>query len=68
MDTIEELSRYELLVLREIRLNGRAFDEATLRRLLDDELVSYSAGALELTGKGRRLLVRGSPALWDVAS
>lgn len=67
MDTVEELSRHELLILREIRLNGQASDETTLQQLLDDELIRHSASALELTSKGLRLLVRGSPALWNTA-
>ena len=30
--------------------------------------VADDSGDLQLTGKGRSLLVRGSPALWDTAA
>jgi hypothetical protein len=38
-------------------------------QLLNDGLIiGASIGYLKLTAKGRRMLVRGSPSLWDIAS
>jgi len=69
MENFDELPRHELLGLREVWLTGRAIDRMTAVQLMQDDLIATSpCGALELTAKGRRLLVRGSPALWDMAS
>ena len=71
MEEANELSRPELLVLKEIQLKGRATDRTTAVQLLNDGMVIGSqdgCGLLQLTARGRRLLVRGSPSLWDMAS
>ena len=68
MERLEDLSRRELLALKEIRLKNRATDRALALQLLKDDLIIGSpSGYLKLT-KGRRMLVRGSPSLWDMAS
>src|SRR5262245_24519637 len=36
------------------------------RELLDKEIIVDTKGCLDLTAKGRSLLVRGSPSLWEV--
>jgi hypothetical protein len=64
-----DLSRRELLVLREIRLTGRTAEQALVRDMLDEEIiVDLEDGYLDLTAKGRSLLVRGSPSLWSIAA
>lgn len=71
MEEVDELSRGEMLALQEIRSKGRASDRTIARQLLSDGMIVGSqdgCGLLQLTGKGRRLLVRGSPSLWDMAS
>jgi hypothetical protein len=63
-----ELSRRELLVLKEIRLTGRTNDHTMVLRLLNEDMIADIANMhLQLTPKGRKMLVRGSPSLWDVA-
>ncbi len=68
MDTIEDMSTHELLALKEVRLTSRLtnaallvglFEMGAIRRCDDDRL--------ELTARGRNLLVRGLPALWSFA-
>jgi hypothetical protein len=71
MEGVDELSRRELLVLKEIRLKGVATDRTTALQLLNDGMIIGSqdgSGCLQLTASGRRLLLRGSPSLWDKAS
>ena len=69
MDIAGELSRRELLVLKEIRLLGRTNDRTIARQLLNDEMIAgFQDDHLQLTAKGRRMLVRGSPSLWNSAS
>jgi hypothetical protein len=64
-----ELSRAELLALKDVRLKGRVTDRALVLQLINDGLIAGSPiGYLKLTDKGRRMLVRGSPSLWDIAS
>jgi hypothetical protein len=66
MDRLDELSRRELLVLKEIHLMGRTTDPIIALQLFnDDMLIDSQDCCLQLTAKGRRLLVRGSPSLWD---
>jgi len=60
-----DLSRHELLALREIRLTGRTSQKFLVRQLLDEEIIVDTEGWLDLTSKGRSLLVRGSPSLWE---
>jgi hypothetical protein len=59
-----DLSRHELLALREIRLTGQTTQKILVRQLLEDEIIVDTEGNLNLTSKGRSLLVRGSPSLW----
>jgi len=39
-----------------------------LQLLNDDMIVVSQDGGLQMTLKGRRMLLRGSPSLWDMAS
>jgi hypothetical protein len=59
-----DLSRHELLALREIRLTGQTTQTILVRQLLDEKIIVDAEGNLNLTSKGRSLLVRGSPSLW----
>ena len=69
MDDLGELSRRELLGLKEIALSGRVTDSALATQLIDDHLtVGSPAGYLKLTAKGRRMLLRGSASLWELVS
>jgi hypothetical protein len=69
MENGDELSRHELLALKEIRLTGRTTDpKMALQLLNDDMIIDSQERCLQLTAKGRRMLVRGSPSLWDMAS
>ena len=62
---LDELLRHELLALIEIRLTGCT----AMHQLLDNEMIIDLHGdRLQLTNRGRRMLVRGSPLLWDVAA
>ena len=64
----DELSRPELLVLKQIHLTGRVTDENMALRLLRKQMLFHvDSGNLRLTTKGRHVLVRGSPALWHFA-
>ena len=68
MELTGELSRRELLVLKEIRLTGRTNDRTMALRLLNEDMIADLANThLQLTPKGRKMLVRGSPSLWDLA-
>lgn len=69
MEISKDLSRREVLVLREVRLTGRTTDPSIAQRLSTDELIVLGRdGRMRLTAKGRSLLVRGSPSLWDMAA
>lgn len=69
MENSDDLSRRELLALKQIRSKGRTTDRATALQLLNDDMIIVSQdGCLQLTLKGRRMLLRGSPSLWDMAS
>jgi hypothetical protein len=67
MENLKELSRLELLALKEIHLTGQASDKGLVRKFVEQEMV-IEVDNLLLTHKGRGLLVRGSPSLWDIAS
>ena len=68
VEAMEELSRRELLALKEIHLTGQASDDELARKFVEEEMiVDIEIGNLLLTYKGRSLLVRGSPYLWDIA-
>jgi len=69
MPSTDELSRRELLALKEIRLTGQTSDGTLVRQLLDEKMIVDAQGRqLELTAKGHSMLVRGSPSLWDISS
>lgn len=69
MENSDDLSRRELLALKQIRSKGRTTDRATALQLLNDDMIIVSQdGCLQMTLKGRRMLLRGSPSLWDMAS
>jgi hypothetical protein len=61
-----DLSRHELLALREIRLTGQTTQKILVRQLLDEQIIVDVEGFLALTSKGKSLLVRGSPSLWQM--
>ena len=64
----DELSRRELLALREICMAGHTKDWLTARSLLNDDMIAgTSEGFFQLTTKGQKMLVRGSPTLWSAA-
>ena len=65
----EELSKRELLALKEIHLTGEASDKELVRRFVGSNIIAdLEIGSFVLTHKGRGLLVRGSPALWEYAA
>jgi hypothetical protein len=69
MEKSDELSRRELLILKEIRLTDRTNNRTIARQLLNNGMIGeLQDGRLQLTAKGRQMLVRGSPSLWDIAS
>jgi hypothetical protein len=69
MENLDELSRAELLALKDVRLKGRTTDRTLALQLINDGLIIGSpVGYLNLTDKGRKMLVRGSPLLWNIAS
>jgi hypothetical protein len=68
MEKSGELSRRELLGLKEVRSKARTTDSTLALQLIDGDLIVGSPGGyLQLTAKGRRMLVRGSPSLWDMS-
>ena len=69
MEAMEELSLRELLALKQIHLTGQTLDKSLVRQFVEQEMiVDIEVDNLLLTHKGRSLLVRGSPALWDIAA
>jgi hypothetical protein len=44
----------------------RPIDPSVLAQLIATELAHHDRGRAVLTGKGRRVVVRGSPRLWDL--
>lgn len=65
---MEDLSLRELLALKEIHLTGQTSNKRLVRKFVEEEMiVDIEVDSLLLTHKGRSLLVRGSPALWDIA-
>ena len=48
---------------------GRTADRPMEIQLLNnDMIIKVQDNCLQLSAKGRRMLVRGSPFLWDIAS
>ena len=69
MEEFDEVSRRELFALREIRSIGRTTDHPMVIQLLNDDLIIKAQdNCFQLSAKGRRMLVRGSPFLWNIAS
>lgn len=68
MEAHDDLSPRELSGLRDVLLTGRANDQLIVSQLLRHDMVATDQDGLQLTPKGRKFLVRGSPLLWDVAS
>jgi len=69
VEMLHELSRRELLALKEIRLTGQTNDQIMALKLFNDGMIFQALdGCMELTGNGRRMLVRGSPSLWESGS
>ena len=65
----KELSKRELLALKEIHLTGEASDKELVRKFIESDVIAdLEVGNFVLTHKGRSLLVRGSPALWEYAA
>jgi hypothetical protein len=57
--------------LKELRvpgLNGRVLNRSVVERLVVLELAAITDGRPAITPKGRSVLLRGSPLLWDVAA
>jgi len=67
VESRDELSRPELLVLKQIHLTGRVTDKKMALRLIRKQMLIHVDSGLRLTTKGRHVLVRGSPALWHFA-
>jgi cytochrome b len=67
METVEELPQHELIVLRDIHVSGASNNHAVVLQLICDGMI-VGGERLELTANGRRMLVRGSPSLWDTAA
>jgi hypothetical protein len=66
---MEDLSKREFLALKEIYLTGETSDKELVRKFVESDIVAdVEVSNLLLTNKGRGLLVRGSPALWDMAA
>ncbi len=66
---MRDLPLRELLVLKEIHLTSKTSDERLVHKFFEEEMiVDIEIGSLLLTHKGQSLLVRGSPALWDIAA
>jgi ribosomal protein S19E (S16A) len=57
-----------LKTLRAPTEGSRALNRFVLRQLVALELVAMSDGPPAITAKGRSVLLRGSPRLWDVAA
>lgn len=57
-----------LKALRTPRLEQRTLDRCALQELIGFELAAISDGRPVITPKGREVVLRGSPRLWDVAA
>jgi len=57
-----------LKALRAPARNSRALNRSVLERLIALQLAAMSDGGPAITRKGRSVLLRGSPRLWDVAA
>jgi hypothetical protein len=57
-----------LKALRTPVLDQRDLNRLALQELVGFELASISEGHAKITAKGREVVLRGSPRLWDVAA
>jgi hypothetical protein len=57
-----------LKALRAPTESSRALNRFVLRQLIALELAATGDGPPAITAKGRSVLLRGSPRLWDVAA
>jgi hypothetical protein len=57
-----------LKALRTPTSEHRALDRCALRELIGFELAVITESGPMITTKGREVLLRGSPRLWDVAA
>jgi hypothetical protein len=64
---LKSYPQHELIVLRDIHVSGGSTNHAVVRQLICDGMI-VDGEYLELTANGRRMLVRGSPSLWDTAA
>ena len=48
--------------------NRRTLNRSVVNRLVTLQLVETAGGSPVITAKGRSVLLRGSPRLWDVAA
>ena len=66
-----DLSPDQWDALRAIRVpapNGRALHRSVVENLVALQLAEMTDGRPVITRKGRSVLLRGSPRLWDVAA
>jgi hypothetical protein len=66
-----DLSPDQWDALRAIRVpapNGRALHRSVVEKLVALQLAEVTDGRPVITRKGRSVLLRGSPRLWDVAA
>lgn len=64
MEDVVELSRRELLALKVIGRMGRTNDRTMALQLINDgKMIVSQDGWLQLTAKGRQILVRGAVTL-----
>ena len=61
-----DLTVTDLVVLREIAMRGQAPAVAQGALRAQGLVACGGEGVLRLTDEGRRLLLRGSPLLWDL--
>jgi hypothetical protein len=57
-----------LKALRPPALEQRQLNRPALQELVALELATISEGRAKLTPRGREVVLRGSPRLWDVAA
>ncbi|HEX9362141.1 MAG TPA: hypothetical protein VF922_11290 [Bradyrhizobium sp.] len=57
-----------LKAIRVPAANGRAFNRAIVQNLVALGLAEMTGDRPAITRKGRSVLLRGSPRLWDVAA
>ena len=71
MESDYDLTPDQWEALKALRLPAseyRSFNRSILEQLIGLQLATISGGRPVLTSKGRSVLLRGSPRLWDVAA